>query len=82
MSILCPKSFEKRCVMTLEEALKIYDAGPEAVVKVLLSFSAEIVSLRERVKALEDRIAKNSRNSSKPPSTPMLPTLRLWRDTR
>ena len=55
--------------MTPEEALAIYHAGPEAVVKVLLTFYAEIVSLRERVKALEDQIAKNSRNSSKPPSS-------------
>ena len=76
MSTLCSKSFEKRCVMTLEEALKIYDAGPEAVVKILLAFSAELEFLREQVgtlqvqvKTLQDQIAKNSRNSSKPPSS-------------
>jgi transposase len=56
-------------ILTKEEALAIYNAGPEVVVKVLLAFSAEIVSLRERVKALEDHIAQNSRNSSKPPSS-------------
>ncbi|MEA1927089.1 MAG: IS66 family transposase [Candidatus Auribacterota bacterium] len=69
MSILYLKSFERRYAMTPEEALAIYHAGPETVVKVLLAFSAELVSLRERVKALEDQIAKNSRNSSKPPSS-------------
>ena len=31
--------------------------------------SARIVELEERVKVLEDQINKNSRNSSKPPST-------------
>ncbi|MEA1928013.1 MAG: DUF6444 domain-containing protein [Candidatus Auribacterota bacterium] len=53
--------------MTPEEALAIYHASPETVVKVLLSLSVDIESLRERVKALEDQIAKNSRNSNKPP---------------
>jgi len=57
--------------MTPEEALAIYHAGPEAVVKVLLAFSAELEFLREQVetlqiqvKTLQDQIAKNSRNSS------------------
>ena len=62
--------------MTPEEALAIYHAGPETVVKVLLAFSADIEFLREQVetlqvqvKTLQDQIAKNSRNSSKPPSS-------------
>jgi len=62
--------------MTPEEALAIYHAGPEAVVKVLLAFSAELEFLRKQVetlqvqvKTLQDQIAKNSRNSSKPPSS-------------
>lgn len=48
--------------MKREEILKAYKAGPEAVVEL-----AE--SLLERIKQLEDQINKNSRNSSKPPST-------------
>lgn len=62
--------------MTPEEALSIYHAGPETVVKVLLAFSADIEFLREQVetlqvqvKTLQDQIAKNSRNSNKPPSS-------------
>lgn len=52
-----------------EEALAIYHAGPEAVVKTICELSAKLVELEERLKALEDQIAKNSRNSSKPPSS-------------
>jgi len=48
--------------MKREEIIKVYEAGPEAVVEL-----AE--SLLERIKQLEDQINKNSRNSSKPPST-------------
>jgi len=55
--------------LTEEQALAVYSAGPEAVVKVLIAFSDEIVRLREQVQALEDNIAKNSRNSHKPPSS-------------
>jgi len=55
--------------MTRDEAVAIYHAGPEAVVKVLLYFDAEIKALRNRVKILEERLAKDSHNSSKPPST-------------
>lgn len=56
-------------MLTREEALAIYRAGPEAVVRVLLEMDARIHMLEQRVKALEDRLAKNSRNSSKPPSS-------------
>lgn len=70
-------------MMTREEALAIYHAGPEVVVQVLLSMDARIHSLEQqvpsltarleisekRVKELEEQLAKNSRNSSKPPST-------------
>ncbi|MBW6504725.1 IS66 family transposase [bacterium] len=77
-------------MLTREEALAIYHAGPETVVRVLLEMDARIhdalraidgleqqvrdLTLRldaseQRVKHLEDQLAKNSRNSSKPPST-------------
>lgn len=45
-----------------EEIIKVYEAGPEAVVELT-------ESLLERIKHLEGQVNKNSRNSSKPPST-------------
>jgi len=48
--------------MNREEALAIYRAGPEAVVKALCEFFAELEQLQERVKALEEQLAKNSRS--------------------
>ena len=63
-------------VITREEALAIYHAGPEAVVKVICELSAQVVKLTEKISMLEERVkileeekAKNSRNSSKPPSS-------------
>ena len=58
--------------MTREEALAIYHAGPEAVVKALCELSAAVELLQKRVETLEKQIAKlskNSSNSSKPPSS-------------
>ena len=56
-------------MLTRQEALAIYHAGPEVVVQVLLEMDARIHALEQRIKQLEDRLATNSRNSSKPPST-------------
>jgi transposase len=57
------------------EAEAIYDAGREAVVRVLLELSAQnerlqgqVERLTTRVEKLERELAKNSRNSSQPPS--------------
>jgi len=62
--------------MTPEEALAIYHAGPEVVVKVLCELSAQVellqkqvAELQREVQRLKDQLAKNSRNSSKPPSS-------------
>jgi len=62
--------------MTPEEALAIYHAGPEVVVKALceLSNQEELLQkqgaeLQKEVQRLKDQLAKNSRNSSKPPSS-------------
>ena len=66
-----------------EQAQAIYRAGEQTVVRVLLEMDARIHALEQqvrelivrldaseqRVKLLEDQLAKNSRNSSKPPST-------------
>jgi transposase len=50
------------------EAEAIYDAGREAVVEVLLRMDRQIQQLTARVERLERELAKNSRNSSRPPS--------------
>lgn len=62
--------------LTREEILAFYNAGPEAVVQLVTMLmdtveilSAEVVQLKERVKTLEDRLVKDSHNSSKPPSS-------------
>jgi transposase len=49
-----------------EEISAAYDQGKEAVIAL---FNATLRELAEQVQALEDQIAKNSRNSSKPPSS-------------
>lgn len=62
--------------MERAEAEAIYDAGREVVIEVLLRMDREIERLTaivarqgERITALEARLAANSRNSSRPPST-------------
>jgi transposase len=50
------------------EAEAIYDAGREVVVEVLLRMDRQIQQLTARVDRLERELAKNSRNSSQPPS--------------
>jgi transposase len=49
-----------------EDIHQAYLQGEEAVVAL---FERTIVQLAERVQALEDQVAKNSRNSGKPPSS-------------
>jgi hypothetical protein len=63
-------------MLTREEILIIYDAGPEAVISAIQRLetiieeqSIRIAELEERVKVLESRLNQNSRNSSRPPST-------------
>lgn len=70
-------------MMMRQEAEAIYDAGKEAVVRVLLELSQKVdllsadfavlrtegQVLRDRVQTLEEQLAKNSRNSSRPPSS-------------
>jgi len=51
------------------EAEAIYDAGREVVVEVLLRMDRQIQQLTARVDRLERELAKNSRNSSRPPSS-------------
>ncbi len=55
--------------MERAEAEAIYDAGREAVVEVLLAMDRRIQQLEARVEKLERELARNSRNSSVPPSS-------------
>ena len=55
--------------MDQREAEAIYDAGREVVVEVLLRMDAQIRLLTARVDRLERELARNSRNSSRPPSS-------------
>ena len=56
-------------MMAPEEALAIYQAGPETVVRVLLEMATRLDASQKRVQHLEERLAKDSHNSSKPPSS-------------
>src|SRR5579872_2575189 len=49
-------------MLTRDEFQPLYDQGPEAVYTL-------VTALEQRVKQLEDRLGKDSHNSSKPPST-------------
>ena len=55
--------------MTEREAGDLYNQGKEAVVAWILQTNQRILALENVVKALESRLAQNSKNSSKPPST-------------
>ncbi len=58
--------------MLPDDALAIYHAGPEVVVKTLCGFCDTIGALENRINILENKIAgllKNSSNSSKRPSS-------------
>ena len=55
--------------MERREAEAIYDAGREVVVEMLLRMDRQIQQLTARVDRLERELAKNSRNSSQPPSS-------------
>jgi transposase len=63
-------------MMTREEIKAVYDQGPETVIALVEQLwtlseqqQAQIVQLQARVKELADRLATNSRNSSKPPAS-------------
>jgi transposase len=56
-------------IMKREEFRTVYESGFEATFALVQSLSRNIDALSTRVQQLEDRLAKNSRNSSKPPSS-------------
>jgi transposase len=51
------------------EIRAVYQQGEDAVVNLILSMNESILLWTARVQALEDRLAKNSHTSSKPPSS-------------
>lgn len=55
--------------MKREEFRTVYDSGFEATFALVESLSHQIDALSARVQQLEDRLAKNSRNSGKPPAS-------------
>ena len=52
-----------------EEVRQAYQQGEEAVVGLVRKLTDNFKVLAARMQALEDRLAKNSSNSSKPPSS-------------
>lgn len=56
-------------MLTRNEILSIYADGPEAVVGLIEPMQSALVALTARVQELEERLAKDSHNSSKPPSS-------------
>jgi transposase len=69
--------------MERAEAEAIYDAGREACVEFLLEPTArherQIARLEARIERLEEQLGRNSRNSSKPPSSDPPKTRQLRR---
>jgi transposase len=56
-------------VWTREQLLPLARSNPEALVDIILALQEQVQTLSQRVEALEARLAQNSNNSSKPPST-------------
>lgn len=68
--------YDALTMMPREDIVAVYERGVDAVVDLVEDLSARledqqkmIASLTARLNELEDRLAKNSRNSSKPPSS-------------
>jgi transposase len=56
-------------MMTRDEILAVYAAGPEAVVALVEQLQRALVALTARVQELENRLNQDSHNSHKPPSS-------------
>jgi len=54
---------------TREDILRVYNAGPDAVVQLIELLLATIAQLQLRIEALESQLSKDSHNSHKPPSS-------------
>ena len=60
---------ERGMMYTREQLLVIAQTNTDAIVDLCLSLQEQVDMLTQRVSILEKQISKNSRNSSKPPST-------------
>jgi len=69
MYTLCINIIVAGYVMNHKEALELYNSGPETVVKYLCEIHAQLEAVQKQVKTLQEQLQKNSRNSSKPPSS-------------
>jgi transposase len=56
-------------MLTREQIQALYDQGPDAVMEAITTLQDAVSVLSLRVKQLEDRLGKDSHNSSKPPSS-------------
>jgi len=56
-------------IISEAEIRAVYHQGEEAVVSLIQSMNQSLLLLSAKVQALEDQLAKNSHNSSKPPSS-------------
>lgn len=56
-------------IFTREEILILAKTNPEALVDIILVLQEQVQALTKRITELEYRVNKNSRNSSKPPSS-------------
>lgn len=63
------KTMEAKQQVTESEIRAVYRQGEEAVLELVQKMNQTILQLSTRVQLLEDQIAKNSGNSSKPPSS-------------
>jgi transposase len=62
-------STSKKLAISRDEIRAIYAEGEDAVIALFEGLLQRTVVLEERVEALENQLAKNSLNSSKPPSS-------------
>ena len=56
-------------ILSEAEIRTIYRQGEDAIVNLIQTMNQNLLLLTERFQSLEDRLAKNSHNSSKPPSS-------------
>ena len=56
-------------MFTREDLLLIAKKNPETLIDIIMVFQEQVQTLTKRVAELEEQIKKNSRNSSKPPSS-------------
>jgi hypothetical protein len=55
--------------LTEEDIRVLYRQGEDTIVALIMELTRMNKEFTDRVQALEDRLAKNSRNSGKPPSS-------------